>query len=385
MHRIRVAHSRIAWLQQTENWLYNQVKYLDEGIEAHVICSRVKNLDQFRVGNIHKLESPSFLERCYEGFLRRLGIHTFYRPFYREIRKIEPAILHSHFGPSAWSEMPAARKAGLKHLVTFYGYDVNFVPRANPVWRQRYEKLFGHIDLVLCEGPFMAQSIVSLGCPGDKVKVHHLGIPVNEIAFKPRAWKRGQVFRVLIAASFREKKGIPYALEALARMRDMVSLEITLIGDANRDPEAQVEKARILDTIDRYNLNGSIRMLGYQPHPVLLKEAYDHHVFVSPSVTAEDGDSEGGAPVVLLEMAATGMPVVSTKHCDIPEVIHDGETGCLAEERDVEGLVSKLKWLMEQRDNWADLLQKGRRHVEKEYNVITQGIRLSDIYRQLLV
>jgi len=75
-------------------------------------------------------------------------------------------------------------------------------------------------------------------------------------------------------------------------------------------------------------------MLGFQPHAILFEEAYKNHIFLSPSVTALDGDTEGGAPVTIIEMAATGMPIISTKHCDIPEVIKDGVTGFLANERD---------------------------------------------------
>ncbi len=70
--------------------------------------------------------------------------------------------------------------------------------------------------------------------------------------------------------------------------------------------------------------------MGYQPHSTLFAEAYRHHIFLSPSVTASTGDTEGGAPVSLIEMAATGMLIVSTTHCDIPEVIKHGVTGLLA-------------------------------------------------------
>ena len=110
--------------------------------------------------------------------------------------------------------------------------------------------------------------------------------------------------RVLIAGSFREKKGIPYALEALGRLQQEIPLEITIIGDASERGEA--EKLQILDTIKTHNLWPKTRMLGYQPHAILLEEAYRHHIFLSPSVTASDGDTEGGLPVSIIEMAATG-------------------------------------------------------------------------------
>ena len=95
--------------------------------------------------------------------------------------------------------------------------------------------------------------------------------------------------------------------------------------------------------IEKYNLRSKVRLLGYQPFSVMLEEAYGHHIFLSPSVTASDGDTEGGAPVGIIEMTASGMPVISTTHCDIPEVIQNGVTGLLAEERDVEGLIDNVR------------------------------------------
>ncbi|MFW9825573.1 MAG: glycosyltransferase, partial [Candidatus Thorarchaeota archaeon] len=143
-------------------------------------------------------------------------------------------------------------------------------------------------------------------------------------------------------------------------------------------------KNKILKIIDRYKLYPKTRLLGFKPYPVLMKEAYSHDIFISPSVTAHDGDTEGGAPVTIIEMAAMGIPVVSTNHCDIPEIIKDGETGFLSDERDVNGLAKKLEWLINNNHKWLSIQEKARRHVEKEYNARLQGVRLSEIYRELL-
>ena len=73
-----------------------------------------------------------------------------------------------------------------------------------------------------------------------------------------------------------------------------------------------------------------MRLLGYVSRETLREEAYEHDVFLAPSVTASNGDTEGGAPVAIIEMSASGMPIVSTNHCDIPSVVLDGVTGLLA-------------------------------------------------------
>jgi colanic acid/amylovoran biosynthesis glycosyltransferase len=189
----------------------------------------------------------------------------------------------------------------------------------------------------------------------------------------------------LLAASFREKKGLPDALEALGRLhRELRDLQITIIGDADSDPRSQPEKARILAKLEEHHLQPKVRLLGYQSHAVLLTEAYKHHLFAAPSLTAADGDTEGGAPVTLIEMVATGMPVISTNHCDIPSVVIDGTTGLLANEKDVEGLLCHLRWFVAHPEQWEEMARAGRSHVEANYDAIKQAHRLRDLYVSLL-
>src|SRR5690606_24279507 len=56
--------------------------------------------------------------------------------------------------------------------------------------------------------------------------------------------------------------------------------------------------------------------------------------FVQHSITAANGDMEG-TPLAVLEAGAAGLPVISTKHAGIPDVIVDGKTGLLCVEHDV--------------------------------------------------
>jgi colanic acid/amylovoran biosynthesis glycosyltransferase len=235
----------------------------------------------------------------------------------------------------------------------------------------------------------MGECLVKLGCPREKVIVHHLGVKVDTITYQPRTWDSNQPLRILMAASFVEKKGITYGLEALGRLQKEIPLEITIIGDAsvsnpkNRQSQSQLEKEKILATIEKHQLGDKVRLLGYQPYSVFFREAYQHHIFLSPSVTASDGDTEGGAPVSIIEMAATGMPIVSTTHCDIPEVIKHQITGLLAPERDIDALVEHLRWYINNPTVWLSMLEAGRKHIETEYDSRIQGQKLAQIYQQV--
>ena len=382
---IVVAHSAPEWLPLTQTWLHEQVRRLPpELVESLVVCERLVDAGRFPVPRLFALSERVLPVRLWDLGLRALRLRRHLGLLVREGRRAGVRIVHSHFGNIGWADVRAARALGASHVVTFYGLDVRMLPQRDPRWLGRYREMFAAVSAVLCEGSHMARAIEALGCPRAKIRVHHLGVPVDDIAYAPRVLRPGEPLRVLIAASFREKKGVPIALEAVARARRTTPIEVTVIGDAGREPAHAAEKARILETIARHGLGGSVRLLGYQPHDVLFEEAYRHHVFLSPSVTAADGDTEGGAPVAIVEMAATGMPIVSSRHCDIPEVVRDGETGLLADERDAGQLAAHLVRLAADPAAWRPMLDAGRRHIEREYDARRQGERLAAVYASLV-
>ena len=103
-----------------------------------------------------------------------------------------------------------------------------------------------------------------------------------------------------------------------------------------------------------------------------------------PSVTIKNNDKEGGAPVAILEAQASGLPVISSYHADIPEVVVDGKSALLAPERDVETLAKHLEYLVKHPDVWGTMGRAGREHVEQEYDVMVQVGKLEEIYGKLV-
>lgn len=365
------------WLGQTETWLYEQVRRLPPIVQSHVVCNSTSNLEQYPWPHIYPMNG-----RTLRKAIDRLGIRRSEKEISRVAQQLDAGLIHSHFGNVGWCDSPAAQRSKLPHIVTFYGYDVVFLPQQFPKWQGRYRELFASADQILCEGPHMAQRICKLGCPREKVRVHHLGVAIDEIKYQPRTWKLGEVLRVLLAATFHEKKGLPYAIRALGELNRKIPLAITLIGDETKNSGIRSDKANILRAIDECKLTSVTRMLGFQSHGKLLREAYSHHIYMAPSITAANGDTEGGAPISLIEMIATGMPVIATRHCDIPNVVIDGETGLLADERDVDGLAMHLQWLVDHPDEWTKFTDAGRARVEREFDSRIQGDRLAAIYQE---
>lgn len=393
---LSVLQVRDCWLRLTENWLYQQVRNLPDDIETTIVCWERENDVEFALPHIVQLDGKSAGVPIVDSVIAAadnslaLGwaidaVAGKLRITQREelARQLDVDLIHSHFGNIGWEDISVARAANARHVVTFYGFDLTFMPVDRPVWKERYRELFDHIDLALFEGPHMAQTAVELGCPEHKTRVHHLGVDLERLPFEPREWSPDETLKVLIAGTFKEKKGMPYGLEALARARDFVDIEATVIGDAVDKKRSRAEKQRIHDIVEREDMQDSVIFLGYQPYDELIRQGLEHHVFLSPSVHAESGDTEGGAPVSIIEMLATGMMIVSTDHCDIPNVIHDQEWGLLAPERDVDALVDHLRWLTEHTDQWRGMAERGREWVEAEFDACKQGQRLGQIYRDI--
>jgi len=372
-----IAHSITSWLSLTMTWVYNQLKYANS--HSHIILALEKqNMENFPWSPIY---TPGAVGRFIFKAARKLNFDLYPREYKAGIRRYHPGILHSHFADQGWRDLPMVKANNLRHIVTFYGYDVNMLPLRYPQWRKKYHELFSYAEVFLCEGSFMAKSIIELGCPPEKVRVHHLGVDLDQIPCIPRTLKDNEPVKILIAGSFREKKGIPLALEAVGMIKEKYpALQVTIIGDITGQEKEIEEKRKIMQVIHNYGLNLNVRFMGFLSHPALMTEAYHHHIFLSPSVTAADGDTEGGAPVTIIEMAASGMPVVSSRHCDIPEVI---PAGLLADERDVHGLAGHIEWLIEHPERWNDIALQGRKHIEVQYNVRMQGEHLEAIYRSL--
>jgi len=371
------------WLPRTEPWLYDQVRLLPGHISSHVVCENTEFLDQFPWEPLHVARDLPWLRYTIDRSVRKLRLRPHLRFQVTTARESGARLIHSHFGNRGWEDVGVARSAGLKHVVTFYGHDVTRLPTVDPRWRGRYGALFRHVDLVLCEGEHMLGAVEQLGCPREKLRVHHLGVSVDAIPFRPATWEPGTSFRFLVAASFVEKKGIPYGIEALGRLQHDVPIELTVIGDTNGQPQSDREKQNILDAVDRHGMSSKTRMLGYRTRDELFEEASAHHVFLAPSVTAADGDIEGGAPVSIIDMSAAGVTVVSTRHCDIPGIIRHGETGLLADERDVDGLLEQMRWLVNHGEERHRMLAAARKRIEEQFNGNVQAERLAAIYEEL--
>jgi colanic acid/amylovoran biosynthesis glycosyltransferase len=177
---------------------------------------------------------------------------------------------------------------------------------------------------------------------------------------------------------FVAKKGPLETIQAFHRMR----------GDL---PEPLASRTKLVMVGDGPLLNAArelVRRLGLEPAVSLAGRASQVEVagllrqaraFVQHSRVAPDGDSEG-SPVAVMEAQLSGLPVVSTRHGGIPEVVLEGETGLLVEEGDVVGMAAAMARLATSPDLAARMGCHGRARVAAKF---TTGHHLEQVARLL--
>jgi len=376
-----IAHSLNSYLFLTGSWIYSQITGIRK-FRNIVLSNHKKNTELFPWPDTCFLSDLSGPNR----FLQKTVFKWFgfYPCFYRLMKDQTVGLLHSHFGNRGYFDLALKKKLGIPQVTTFYGYDVSVLPREEK-WRTRYAALFAACDRFLTEGTHMKQTLVDLGCVPEKVTVQRLGVDLEKIRFIPRRMETDRNVRLLFASAFRDKKGLTYCLEAFANaLQTHGNMELTIIGDAGRGRREMAYKARVLKIIRDRRLENKVRMLGFLNYPAFIEEAKNHDIFLGHSIHAPNGDNEGGAPVTLIEMSAYGMPVISTRHCDIPEVIQDNQSGLLVPEKDVDALTDRIVFLAGHPERWEKMGRFGRKHVEEAYDIRKQVLKLEDIYTQMM-
>lgn len=328
-----VGHLMDRYLNRTQTFVYTLLRHQTE-FRPVVLTKLTENLDEFPFEPIHEIRPTGApltrrvgrrLAAKAQGF-RDAYDYTYTRTLAAAIRESGCVVLHAHFGQVALSNLSSVQRVGLPLVTSFYGWDI---PTAAG---SAHDALFQAGSRFVCEGPVLAQRLAAVGCSTEKISVVRIGIDLDRFDLTERT--RTDPLIVLQTARFVEKKGVDLSIRAFANARrQLPGAELWLVGDGPL-------RADLENLANRLGISRSVKFLGMKSHDEYRTVLRQAHVGINPSRTARDGDTEGGAPTVLLEMQASGIPIVATRHADIPYVVPDPER--LVPEEDVGALAERL-------------------------------------------
>lgn len=268
----------------------------------------------------------------------------------------------AHFGPAGVTAAKL-RELGVirgKIATIFHGIDISSREVLNH-YTPEYQQLFRRGDLMLPISDLWAGRLQKMGCPREKIAVSRMGVDMTR--FSPRPVKAPATpLEIISVARLTEKKGLHVAIEACRQLKEQgmaFRYRILGIGPWER---------RLRTLIEQYQLEDVVEMPGFKPSHEVKAMLDDADVFLLPSVTGADGDMEG-IPVALMEAMAVGIPVISTLHSGIPELVEADKSGWLVPENDARALAQRLAAFSQlDTDELAPVVKRAREKVEHDFN-----------------
>ncbi|MDX1666963.1 MAG: glycosyltransferase family 4 protein [Saprospiraceae bacterium] len=365
--------------ERTATFIYNEMKGLIESDnDLRVACLRRINAERYPMEQVEIMQTSPLRRMMSYGF-NRLGWRlNFANPAFRRhwnatISEWQPEVVHCHYGFDALFVIDNHRPSNLPVFISFHGYDASSLLQ-KPVYRRRLRQVF-ELPYVfpVFASRFMMENMKREGVPvPERSQVLYYGIDTDFFR-RSETPPDTPARHFLQVSTFRQKKGHAYTLRAFARMlanHPEMKARLILAGDGPLLSD-------IKEMSEELGLGSKVEFPGFVSSEKARDLMQAAHVFVHHSVRSEiDGDMEG-IPNSLMEAMAMELPVLSTYHAGIPELIEDGRHGFLVEERDVEALADRMMTISE----WG--LQAGNRErILRAFDRKVHAETLISYYRQ---
>ena len=308
--------------------------------------------------------------RLATAFLRRDWPWEVDRAWEIAIGGVAANVTLAEYGTTGTLVGGACQRIDAPLVVHFHGFDAS---RKDILDRKAadYGRMFGRAAAVVAVSRAMEQQLLRLGCPREKLIYNPCGVDCGRFEGAHPATANPHFVAV---GRMVEKKAPHLTIAAFARVvSECPEARLRLIGDG-------LLLGVCRDLAAAFGIEHAVTFLGAQPHEIVAREMRQARALVQHSVTASNGDSEG-TPVAVLEAGAMGLPVVSTRHAGIPDVVAEGVTGFLVDERDVGEMAKHMLTLIRNRALSGELGRNAAAHVRRHYTMEQSIGRLARILR----
>ncbi|MDX2081528.1 MAG: glycosyltransferase [Terrimicrobiaceae bacterium] len=380
MTRPLVASYCTTFLKKEMRHIYRQVTGL-RGVRTFVVTRHRENAGEYPFDDIEVLPRPRifFLKRFWKKYIRGEEA-LFYRGEYRQLTAVferrAPDLVHVYFGHTGVHLLPFIKAWPGRVLVSFHGMDI--MPReGEPGYVDRLRELLQVLPMVLARSESLAERLVGLGCPREKIRINRTGIPLEQFPAIERSAPTDGGWHFVQASRLIEKKGLDNTLQAFAEFRRAFpGGRLTVAGEGPLLGKLQELAASL-------GVTEAVNFAGFQNQEGLAALYRAAHVFVHPSRVTASQDQEG-VPNSMLEAMATGLPVVATRHGGIPEAVADGRDGFLTPENDSAGLAASMKRLAESPELYRGFSVSAAASVRQKFEQAAAIAALEGFYRELV-
>lgn len=255
------------------------------------------------------------------------------------------------------SVMPIFKENNIPLVSNVLGYEINderFLKR----FEKKYRALAKYQSYTIPVAKDMIPILENLGFKKDSIKYSPIGPAKHFFDIKPNYQSNSFVF----IGRMTETKSPLNLIKAFKIVHDhFPQSHLIMAGDGELMQEVKF-------LITELSLNNAITLEGWIDEKRQVELYQSSFCYVQHSMMSSTGDKEG-TPVSILEASASGMPVVSTYHAGIPDVILHQKTGFLIEERDVVGMAEMMMKLYSDRELAQDFGCAGRKFILDNFSL----------------
>ncbi len=297
------------------------------------------------------------------GRLPGIGDWAAVRHLRQRLGKLSPHILHGHGAKGGAYARLIGHSIGAKTFYTPHGGSLHYNPNTPSgfVFLKLEHLLSRRTDGIIFECAFSRETYRrKIGNPACAMRVIYNGI--GERDFQPHQ-PGNNAHDFVFIGELRKLKGVDILLEALARLRKTgLVCNCAIVGDG---PDAGIFK----DMSGRLGLEDSVQFAGFQPASAGF--SYGRHLVI-PS-RAES------FPYIILEGAAAGIPIITTRVGGIAEIFGDQATQLVSPDN-VDNLAQTLTFALENPNEMKTRSQILQHRVKDRFNVTTMTAATVDFY-----
>lgn len=263
----------------------------------------------------------------------------------------------AEYGTTAADSLNVIKYLKLPLIIHFHGYDASSRETIE-AYKIKYKAVFEYASKVLVVSKKMYNDLLDLGCSKDKLLINCYGPDESFFGVSPVFTNQ----QFVAIGRFVEKKAPHLVIAAFEKVVEAFpDAKLVMAGDGLLLAQSK-SLAKSLGLKDSITFPGALNRGQVQ-------QLFSNSIaFVQHSVIAESGDSEG-TPVAILEAQAAGLPVISTYHAGIPDVVINEVTGLLVEENDMEGMAKNMIRILNEKGLAEKLGVAGRGRLRDCFNM----------------
>jgi colanic acid/amylovoran biosynthesis glycosyltransferase len=380
MGRLVIASYCSSFLKSEMLHIYRQVKSL-RGVDTFVVTKEIQNAQRFPFPNIEVIPKrrSNLLVHGWLKFVERRP-PIVYRGEYQTLDSLLARhgadLMHIYFGHTGVHLLPFIQQWDKPCVVSFHGADVAHKEDIKD-YPAKLRLLFEAVPLLFARSQSLADRLVQLGCPPEKLRINRTGVPLNEFPFLARQPPPDGKWKIVQACRLIPKKGVATSLRAFAIFKkDNPQAELFIAGKGPLQRELEMLAAGL-------GIFKDVHFVGFLSQPNLLELYTSAHLFLHPSETSPNQDQEG-VPNSLLEAMATGLPVVATRHGGIPEAVEHGRNGLLVPEEDHIALANAMHQITHSSEVFREMGLRARAAVADRFEQDVQIERLEAFYEEAI-